>query len=371
MVTKYFAPLVLMLGACASTTTADVRRMSRDGDVDALLATWDKSTRDTMRVTIVEELAVHGDDRRARDIVVRNAASASSEPVRLAAIRGLTKLEGDDVNGTLIRGLGDPSPSVRDLSRATLEGKGQDVIAPLEVAAASEPNHLVRASALRLLTRGVDRKLVARPAIEKILVDRAQRDDAPKVREAAAKGLGSLRCVAARPVLSELEKTDENPSVRMAAGKALGMLGQTEEKKEVVVAVLPLKNDTGANDPELARFGAQIRDYVQARLGAAKVCSVIDRDKIDQAVAEMRKIGKQLYDGDSPNAPDIGYFKLANQLVYGTVQKQGSQFTIVLQRMDVSTLALVPGSSATVTGYRADLEQLKVEVTERFLARFR
>ena len=137
------------------------------------------------------------------------------------------------------------------------------------------------------------------------------------------------------------------------------------------MAVLLLKDDTGTKDPELARVGEQVADYVAARLSAAKVCQVVDRAKLDEAIYEMRKIGKHVYDGDSPNVPEIGRFKLSNQLVYGSVQRQGLVYTIVLNRMDVSTLELVPGAAATVTGYRADLDQLKVKVTDRFVANFR
>ena len=42
---------LLLLGACATTTSADIRRMSRDGDVDGLVAAWDGAERDTVRVS--------------------------------------------------------------------------------------------------------------------------------------------------------------------------------------------------------------------------------------------------------------------------------------------------------------------------------
>lgn len=142
-------------------------------------------------------------------------------------------------------------------------------------------------------------------------------------------------------------------------------------KPSAIVAVLPLKNDTGLTDSELDRFGAQMAEYLSARLSAGKVCEVIDPAKVEAAVAEMKKVGAAMYDGDAPNAPMIGRFKIANQMVYGALHKQGAVFSIVLQRMDLSTLAQVPGAAVTVQGYRADLETLKVRAADLLLASFR
>ncbi len=360
---------LLLLGACATTTSADIRRMSRDGDIDGLVAAWDGAERDTVRVSVIEGLSTHATDPRARSIVLSTAARHPSEPVRVAAVRGLERVDGDEATRTLVAGLGDPWPSVRDLSRATLESKGEAPLSSLEEAAGSHTNHLVRAASLQLLVKAAKKWPARRSDVERLLLDRTRADDAPKVRIAAVQGLGVLAVKPALSLLEKVKRTDDDQLVRVAAGRAIQRLG-ADAAPRVVVAVLPLKNDTGDADPELARLGGQLREYVAARLSGAKVCEVVDRDKLDHALEEMRKVGKAIYDGDAPNAPEIGYFKLANQLVYGSVQKQGGQFTIVLNRMDVSTLELVPGASATATGYRADLEQLKVEVTERFLSRF-
>jgi hypothetical protein len=84
----------------------------------------------------------------------------------------------------------------------------------------------------------------------------------------------------------------------------------------------------------------------------------------------MRKIGQRMYDGNTPNAPSLGYFKMANQLVYGSLQRNDLVYTIVLNRMRVETLEMIPGAAATVSGYRADLEQLKVKAADRFITHF-
>ncbi|MEQ8280324.1 MAG: HEAT repeat domain-containing protein [Deltaproteobacteria bacterium] len=361
--------VLLLSTACATTTSADVRRMQRAGDVDGLVTAWDEAARDSIRVSVLDALSDHAVDPRARSIVLSTAERHPSEPVRVAAVRGLTRIDGDDATRTLVAGLGDPWPSVRDLSRATLESKGEAPLPNLEEAAAAHSNHLVRASSLQLLVRAATKWPARRANVEKLLVDRVRTDDAPKVRVAAVRGLGVLAVKPAQTLLENVKRTDDDQLVRVAADKALKRLGATTIEERVVVAVLPIQNDAN-QDAELSRLGEQLRTYVAARLSGAKVCDVVDRDKLDRALEEMRKVGKAIYDGDAPNAPEIGNFKLANQLVFGAVQRQGGQFTIVLNRMDVATLALVPGASATATGYRADLEQLKVEVTERFLARF-
>jgi hypothetical protein len=159
--------------------------------------------------------------------------------------------------------------------------------------------------------------------------------------------------------------------VRLAAQRAVSGLGDRGDAERVVIAVLPLRDATGQGDPEIARLAAEIAGYLSARLSAARVCQVVDPAQTERAVAELAKHGAPLYDGDAPSAPQIGRFKLANQLAYGAIQREGLVYTIVLNRMDVATLELVPGASATASGYRADLDRIKVEAVDRFVAQFR
>jgi hypothetical protein len=106
-------------------------------------------------------------------------------------------------------------------------------------------------------------------------------------------------------------------------------------------------------------------------LSAAKACDVVDQGKMDRAIAELKKVGAALYDGDAPNAPEIGKFKIANQLLFGAIHREGMVFTLVAHRMDISTLSYVPGASVTLKGYRADLDGLKVELANQLLLKFR
>jgi TolB-like protein len=367
----YWIAQICLVGCASQPTTADVRKMADKGDVEGLLSTWDATDRDDVRIAVLDAFAQHPSAAEGRSLMMRQATSASSQEVRLAAIRGLGAYEGAEVIAALVTALADPFPAIREISKTELAKAGEVADDPLLEALQQDPNHLVRASAARLLARrakGPDKQLRLR--IELAMLDVARKDDAPKVREAAVDALGSLGIEKARPVLVELMRTDGDSGVRMAAERSLGKLGGGA-LSQVVVAVLPFKNDAAANDPELARLGEQIAEYLAARLSSSKVCEVLDRQKMDHALKELAKVGVNLYDGDALNAPELGRFKMANQLVYGSVHKQGHVFTIVANRLDVSTLELVPGAAVTVSGYRADLEQLKAELTERFITNFR
>lgn len=357
-----------MAGCATAATTADVRRMSDRGDTEALMKTWEETDRDSVRIAVIEGLAAHEAERA---LVLRQAASAPSSQVRLAAVRGLGSYDGAEVVPALVNALADPFPAIREVAKSALAKRGPAANDALLEALEQNPSHLVRAAAAKLLARsakGPDKQLRLRVSLA--LLDAAKRDDAPKVRESAVVGLGALGEPKARPVLTELMRTDGDSGVRMAAERALARIGDGGGAP-VVVAVLPFKVSAGTSDAELGLLGRQIADFLAARVSAAEVAQVVDREKMERALKEMEKLGVHLYDGDALNAPEMGRFKMANQLVYGSVQKQGQVFTIVANRMDVSTLELIPGASVTVSGYRADLEQLKSELTERFIRNFR
>jgi hypothetical protein len=271
----------------------------------------------------------------------------------------------------LIGALGDPWPAVRSTARAGLESKSQAAHAALLEAATQSSHHIVRATALQILSGAARGIAEIRPWVGRALAEQAKKDDAPNVRLAAVEGLGLLEVQSARGILLELSKTDADSGVRIAAERSLQKLGDRPADDTAVVAVLPLRDGSDGRDPELLRLGRELSEYLAARLAGAKVCQVVDREKLETALAELKKVGRSVYDGDAPNAPELGRFKIANQLVYGSVSRQGPVYTLIVNRMEVATLQLVPGASATVTGYRADLDQLKVELAERLLAGFR
>lgn len=365
--------ILLVLGGCASTTTtsSEVRRMGQRGETQGLFDAWQDASTDAIRVAVIESFADNASNRAGQRLVVEQAKRARARPVQIAALRALSAYSGEVVIGALVVGLGHSWPEAREVARAGLSVQGPAAHGPLLVAAAGDANPWVRAGASKLLIRAALVHAPLRSAVQDSLLSLLS-DKVARVRETAAEGLGRLKVASAREQLGDLARTDPDSQVRLRCAEAIRALGlgSAGASKRAIVAVLPLKDDTGGGDPAVARLTQQIADYIAARLSASKVCTVVDQSKLNAALAEMRKVGKAIYDGDSPNAPEIGEFKLANQLVYGSIQLQGGVYTIVLKRMDVSTLALVPGAAVTVSGRRADLEQLKKEAADRLVRRF-
>lgn len=357
--------------ACRGGGTSAIQKMGREHDVDGLLAAWDSADSAGERVAIIDALGQSPDDPRGRELCEGAAIDQPTPEVRVAAVRALPRFQGPKVISAMIGALGDPWPAVRATARAGLESRAGEAHAALLEAATGSSHHLVRATTLQLLTAAARSTAELRPTVGRLLTEQASKDDAPNVRLAAVEGLGTLQIQGARGVLLELAKTDADSGVRVGAERALAKLGDRPAPEVAVVAVLPLRDGSEGRDPELLRLSRELAEYLTARLASAKVCQVVEQEKLETALAELKKVGRAVYDGDAPNAPEIGRFKIANQLVYGSVSRQGPVYTLIVNRMEVATLQLVPGASATVTGYRADLDQLKVELAERLLAGFR
>lgn len=344
--------------------------MGREEDQKGLLDAWEKTDQDSVRIAVLQALSVLPASEAGRRLVVRQAVSNPCLDVRLEAVRALGRLQGAQVVDGLVEALADPYPSIREAARAGLAAKGAQAHPALLASAAGNSNHLARASSIALLVAAARAHPELVSGLQQLLVQSARSDDAPGVREAAVSGLGKLGAGSARSLLREIERGDPDASVRMSAARALHQLGKPPDGAIPVVAVLPLKNDTGSDDPALGRFCEQMADYLAARLSQSGVCQVVDRSRMEQARGELRKIGQEMYAGNAPNAPSLGYFKMANQLVYGSLQRHDMVYTIVLNRMQVQTLEMVPGAAATVSGYRADLEQLKVKAADLFITNF-
>lgn len=359
-----------MLIGCATTPTVpDVLRCDRQDDLECLRQNWHTARKDDVRIAVLEAFSKRPSATMGRQLVLDAAESERSPSVRAAALRALRKYDGPDVIDVLIRTLAHPWPESRELARSILTEKGtQAHPALLDAATADHP--LTRAMTLKILTTGALTHPPIRPSVEDLLLNRAGADDASVVRDQAVQGIGRLKVERGRALLAQLARSDPDSAVRLAAGHAQNQLGAPPEAKRVIVAVLPLKDGSRGRDKASARLGRSIAEYVTARLSAARVCDVVDREKVSWALSELRKVGRAVYDGDAPNVPEIGKFKIANQLVYGSVQRDGRMYTLVLNRMDVATQTLVPGASATVRGRKRELDKLKVELTERFLAKF-
>ncbi len=343
--------------------------MDRDGDIDGLVEGWRSSPPTPVARRLVDAMARHPDDARCRRILMEAARGHRDESVRRQAMARVPALTGTEVDDALIAGLVDPFPSVRRQARSTLARRMPGAVPRLTSAARANASPLVRSAALTVITEHALRDAEARASAVGLLVDRARRDDDPSVRSAAVNGLGGLNAVESRRLLIELARTDDDPTVRLQAGRALSKLDAPPTSERAIVMVLPLKNDT--SDPRLDRYCAQVADLVAAEIATSGVMEVLDRAKRDAALDELKRIGSLLYDGDRPNAPQLGRFALANQIVYGVVQRTGLIYTLILNRMDVSTLKLVSGASVSIRGYRDDLDRMKTEAARRLVARFR
>ncbi len=355
---------ILLAAACA-TTGADIRQLGRIGDVPALVTEWDRADSDAMRLTILQALEANAAVPAARRVVLAEASRSRSESVRVAAVRAAGKLDGDDALEVLIAALADSRPAVREVARAGLAKKGATIRAPLNALLASGSAPHARSAAAKLLGA-----LPASGDTVTTLIGRAQRDDAPAVREASVVALGRLGIGRTRKVLQDVRRQDDDASVRMAAERALERLGDSGLDR-VVVAVWPIKNATGLRDPAIKRSLQDLRRQLSARIGASRVAEVVEEDQLQKLEAHWLKLGDNMYDGDAPNLVGPGFAKIATQFIYGALSRSGNEMTLVLNRIDAATGTQVPGASVIVRGYAADLPQLFVDASDRVIARFR
>ncbi|MBN2496653.1 MAG: HEAT repeat domain-containing protein [Deltaproteobacteria bacterium] len=356
---------ILIAAGCATVDLSDVRRHEQARDAAGLLECHAQAEDEQVRIAVIRALASMPESDAGRAHTIAQSQQATSPELRLEAVRALQRHPGEESTAALILALADAHPPVRQAARQALAARPEEARPPLLSASSSQPNPLVRQASIELLVQSASgHEAEIGPALT-----RAVRDDAPGVRLAAVNGIGRLGLSSERGLLMEIKRSDDDAQVRTGAERALGRLGGPPPEASAVLAVLPLKNETG--EKTLDAFCTQAAEYLTARLAESGRCQVLDRARIDAALVEMKKLGVLLYDGDAPNAPEMGRFKLAQQLVYGSLQRHGEQYTLVLNRMRVSTLELVPGSSATVTGYRADLEQMKVQAADSLIARFR
>lgn len=360
--------LLAALGACRTTPTAtDIREMQAAKDVPALLESYDQVEGDAERAQILEALAEHlRDDERARRFLVDRGLRAEAASLRILSLRALTHEAPEIGAQERIELLGDVTRAVRQAAEESLElGVTQDAALDRMISAARvHKSHFVRSHLARLVGRvSPEAPLVS--AVRALLVYMAEQDVSPTVREAAVSSLGRLGTPSERARLLQLAARDPDAQVRMAAERAARQIS-TPDGTRPVVAVLPLRHG-----PKTKVTAEQVAELLRARLARAHVCEVVEPEKLEAALRDMNKIGRFVYDGDAPNAPELGKLKIANQLVYGSVQEEGNVYTIVLNRMDVSTLAIVPGSAVTVSGYRGDLPRLKEQAADLFVERFR
>lgn len=367
--TRWAPGVLLWIGiGCASTGPDQIRRMGLDQDVGALVEAYSHSEQESLRVMALEALSPYAADPQAGAVFVQAARSGRSTRERVVALKSLGRSDSSESTAVLIDALGDPQPPVRGAARASLARRGQVAHPELLRAVSEHPNPLTRSASVALLAATPGRPGESELIPQALL--RAADDLSPLVRSEAVIGLGRLRYGPSHRILLRKRQSDPDRNVRMAAERALVEVGRSQEAVRPVVAVLPLR--VAGTDPEgeLSGLAETVVERVRARLAAEGVCEVIDKARMDAVLSELRKTGQLVYDGDAPNAPAIGHFKVANQLVYGSVVKRGSVYSIMVQRLNVATLELVPGGAVTASGYASELDHIISDVVDTFVRSF-
>ena len=358
----------LLLAACRSTPTAsDIREMQAAQNVAGLIESYDEVQTEAERSQILDALCTSvRTDERAREFVLQRGLRAETPGLRAHTLRALTREAPEVGTEQRIEMLADGSRSVRHAAEESLVAEVSDerTLERMLTVAPAHKSQFLRTNLARLLG-GVSPEATGISKVRALLLRLAESDVAPPVREAAVQSLGRVGSLSERTRLIQLAASDPDAQVRMAAERAARQIVIPMASRPVV-AVLPLQHG-----PKTKAAALSVAEVLRARLSLADVCEVVEPEKLELALAEMKKIGRFVYDGDAPNAPELGRLRIANQLIYGSVREEENVYTIVLNRMDVSTLAIVPGSAVTVSGYRGDLPRLQVQAADLFLERFR
>ena len=355
---------LVFCSACA-TTEGEIRQMGRLGDTSALISEWDAATSDSKRLVVFDALVANAETKAARRIILSEAPKSRSAAVRRAAVKAATGLDGDDARDVLIAALADPLPDLREIAKAGLQSKGAAVRGPLLATLAGGAAPYARAASAKLLGG-----MKPDEATVSALLNKARRDDAPVVREAAVVALGRLGIGRTRGVLQQARQQDDDAAVRIAAERALAKLGDAGVDR-IVVAVWPIRNATGLRDVSIERALRDLRSQLAARIGASKVAEVVEEDQLKTLEQHWLKLGDNMYDGDAPNLVGPGFAKIATQFIYGALSRSGNELTLVLNRLDAATGTQVPGASLGMRGAAVDLPRLMVDAGDRVIARFR
>lgn len=357
--------LCVMVGCAASLDGAAVRRMAAAGDTAAVVEALHASPDPRVRTAALSALTRTPEDPIAFAALLEFAERGSPDERRLA-LPALGGSEDSAALGVLVEALGDPALSIRELARAALARTGGAAVPALAQASHTHPNPFVRAEALGLL--GARARSGASDEGVRAALMAGLSDPSPKVRARALEGLGTIEAKEVRPEVARIARADGDRMVRIAAQRALTQLGG-DQAAVPVVAVLPVR--PVPETPELSNLAATLTDVLRARLSDSPGCEVIDREKMETVLAELRKAGDMVYDGDGLSAPAIGKFRIANELAYGSVALQRGVYTIVLQRVEVATLGLIEGGAVAVRGYRSELDGLMEEAVAQLVETYR
>ena len=347
------AVLLAIIAMGCATTLEDVRAMGRDADTDSLGDLLNDEHPESIQVAACEELGRVGNEEAS--LALRRALDSEVPKVRKAALKGWSQCK--------------QSPAMDDL----IDLAARDTDAEIRQTAEELLALITRQHKTELLTRLEapdyrDRALAARwlgtvpePDVTTRLIQTARRDENGEVRRWAVISLGQLGDPAAKAVLHHLKWRDSDPEVNREAEQALARFDPPVF--DIRVAVAPINDFTGEHRDELAREFAHV---ITAALKRDGVCRLIERAEIEQAMEELKMSHDDRF--DETQAGELGNFLAAQQILYGSIQRDGQEYTVVVQRMNVETLEVL--QSVTERAYRADLGLLKSRVADQVVRTF-
>ena len=315
----------------------------------------------------VDELAKIGDENAVRLLITY---SEDRDPtLRGEAALALGKVNQRDATVRLIQMLADSDSAVRRKAVSALQRQldnASDASVTERMLREADVNRdfRIRLECLRLLTS------FEPDGFAELLVRRAAKDESAEVRRAAAKSLGEMADRLSAPqkkdaheTLTKLKHADLDSSVRAAASDAVGKINYRVVR---TVGVVGLENRTGivAFDP----FCEDIADLISANLARERLATVVERRQLGTVLTEMA-LQQMLGIDDPDQAIELGKLLQADEIVFGTLQGDGNQVTVIVKRIEVSSGILLQG--VDVSGYALDLEQLKQNVARKVVVTYR
>ena len=114
-----------------------------------------------------------------------------------------------------------------------------------------------------------------------------------------------------------------------------------------------------------AWIGDSFAEYLTLALSQADSLTLIERAQLDKVLKEQG-FGQSAL-ADEASAPQLGRLLGAQQLVMGSLQRQGDQLLVSLRRVDASSGRVIPGSALQLQGPQAELNGLQQNLALQLL----